>query len=101
MMSMDLGSLLFIAGGSAIGFYILMMTAPWRKQILWFSWFIDVGITALLIMIFGHSTSGMAIAMLGGLIFSVLRNITVKLMKPEPPFYKQYTQVTKLFRRKS
>lgn len=86
MIAMDLGSLIFVSLGTAIGFYILMMTAPFRKEVLWFSWFIDVGITALMIAIFGQSTSGMVIAMLGGLWFSLLRNITVKIMKPANPF---------------
>lgn len=93
MIAMDLGSLIFISLGTALGFYILMMTAPFRREVLWFSWFIDVGITAILIAIFGHSTSGMVIAMLGGLWFSLLRNITVKLMKPANPFESAVKQI--------
>lgn len=74
--------MLLMGGLTAFAFFIflLKLPAPVRSKLLGFDLLLDIAATIAMMLAFAGSYSGMAAAVVGGLIFSALLIITKRLL---------------------
>lgn len=63
--------LAIVAAAIAVGFFIVMFKMGLRR-VLGYDLFVDVSLTVLLMMMFSGSFSGMVVALMSGLVISVV-----------------------------
>lgn len=83
-----MAALSVVAALVALGFFIIMFKLG-LKRVLGYDLYVDIALTAILMFLFAGSFSGMVVALIGGLIISIVLLVLRKLIGMER--YEDYT----------